>query len=171
MLLGLLSEWLMILEAKRSASIKHPSNPFPFSAIPHPFIFSFFPPTKIPFFLLSLCLPSHLWFICICLCYPTIIPSKPLLCAKSLVANKWGSQNFTANSQSPLLQQLTQLTPGGTMQEETSRDRETEKKEKPRWMEDRQGGSLTFSFRTAQLDVLIPRQVSSCIGQSVPARQ
>lgn len=57
------------------------------------------------------------------------------------------------------------------MQEETSRDRETEKKEKPRWVEDRQGGSLTFSFRTAQLHVLIPRQGSSCIGQSVPAGQ
>lgn len=57
------------------------------------------------------------------------------------------------------------------MQEETSRDIETEKKEKPRWAEDRQGGSLTFSFRTAQLHVLIPRQGSSCIGQSVPAGQ
>lgn len=57
------------------------------------------------------------------------------------------------------------------MQEETSRDIETEKKEKPRWVEDRQGGSLTFSFRTAQLHVLIPSQGSSCIGQSVPAGQ
>lgn len=45
------------------------------------------------------------------------------------------------------------------MQEETSRDIETEKKEKPHWVEDR------------QLHVLIPRQGSSCIGQSVPAGQ
>lgn len=68
------------------------------------------------------------------------------------------------------LQQLTQLTPERTMQEETRRDRETEKKEKPaEWKTDR--GSLTFSFRTAQLHVLIPRQGSSCMGQSVPAGQ